>query len=434
MKTKLSWLLPALFVLCLNLLPIPASAQCKDHTDHHCWNLQYILYAAQTDFREFRGVKSPAGNHMVKPPNPDVSVGAATVPCHTSIWSSAVSVYMCSADIPAAEAEPWYAKTMADLRQLQYLWQFKTEDAGTDHFVDAGPAGCDVAPLEKAYTDGSPADGPYLAAGPYIGDCPLHLETVRQADGKARVYFWVNSYSSPYQARRQDSPSRSLPQLAKNQGPPSASASQPGTQGATAAGALGASSSEAAGKVASEAVASKYASCDELCRGMKKILEERTAAFRGLDAGIPAKQDASAASSDRTVKLSGAASCSVNTSPSNEPRTSAKNSPISRVHLAAVSEKSGSGSAAPAAPLRPAQYVCYWPEESTASAESQFRDLVAVVQMLMPSSWSVQQQNQPDELSGAEVTVWTARDARNKAAVGIYLNGKSVGLHISATD
>jgi hypothetical protein len=76
--------------------------------------------------------------------------------------------------------------------------------------------------------------------------------------------------------------------------------------------------------------------------------------------------------------------------------------------------------------LRPAQYVCYWPEDSASAAENQFRDLVAVVQMLMPSNWSVHQQNQPDELSGAEVTVWTARDSRNKAAVGIYLNGKSV--------
>ncbi len=433
MKTKLSWLL---LVLCVSLLPTPASAQCKDQSDHHCWSLQYILYAAQTDFREFRGIKSPAGHHLPKPPNPDVSVGAVTIPCHTSIWSSAVSVYMCSADIPAAEVEEWYGKTLRDLRQLQYLWQFKTQDAGTDHFVDAGPAGCEVAPLEKVYSDGSPADGPYLAAGPYFGDCPLHLETVQQADGKARVYFWVNSYSSAYLARRQDSPSRSLPQSAKNQGPQSASASQPGSQASPAGGAAsaGTASPEAAVKAASEPTASKYTSCDELCQGMKKILEDRATAFRGFDAVSPAKQDASAASADRTVKLSGAASCSINTALSNEPRTSAKISPISHVHLAEVSEKTGSGNAAPAAPIRPAQYVCYWPEESAAAAESQFRDLVAVVQMLMPSSWSVQQQNQPDELSGADVTVWTARDARNKAAVGIYLNGKSVGLHVSATE
>jgi hypothetical protein len=428
MKTKLSWLLP---VLCLSFVPVPAFAQCKDQSDRHCWNLQYILYAAQTDFREFRGIKPLTGGHAVKPPNPDVSVGAASVPCHTSIWSSAVSVYMCSADIPAANVEEWYAKTKDGLQQLQYLWQFKIETAGPDHYVDAGPAGCDVAPLEKVYSDGSPSEGPYLADGPYLGQCPLHLEAVKQASGTAKVYFWLNSYTSPYLARRQGSPSKSLPQSAKSQAPQSASNSQSTSQpSSTTEG----SPSGAASKPSTEVAASKYSNCDELCQGLKKILEDRTTAFRAVEAASPAKQDSSAGSSDRTLKLSGAASCSISTTPSVETRSSAKNAPISRVHLAAVSEKSGTGSSAPAAPLRPAQYVCYWPEESASAAENQFRDLVAVVQMLMPSSWSEHQQNQSHELTGAEVTVWTARDSRNRAAVGIYLNGKSVGLHVSASD
>ena len=222
MKMKLSWLLA---VLCLSFVPAPSFAQCKDQSDRHCWNLQYILCAAQTDFREFRGTNPLNGRHAVKPPNPDVSVGAASVPCHASIWSSAVSVYMCSADIPAANVEEWYAKTMADLQQLQYLWQFKIETAGTDRYVDAGPAGCEVGPLEKIYSDGSPSDGPYLRDGPYIGQCPLHLEAVKQAGGTARVYFWLNSYTSPYLARRRESPSKS--QSAKSQAPQSASTSQP---------------------------------------------------------------------------------------------------------------------------------------------------------------------------------------------------------------
>lgn len=128
-------------------------------------------------------------------------------------------MYMCAADIPAADVEAWYGKTMADLQQLQYLWQFKINTTGTGHYVDAGPAGCDIAPLEKNYSDGSPSGGPYLADGPYIGTCPLHLETVKQPDGKAKVYFWVNSYSSPHLARRQESPSKSLPQSAKSQSP-----------------------------------------------------------------------------------------------------------------------------------------------------------------------------------------------------------------------
>ena len=215
-------------VFCLSLVPVSASAQCRDQTDHHCWSLQYILYAAQTDFREFRGINSAKeGRHAVKPPNPDVSVGAATVPCHNSIWSNAVSVYMCAAEIPAVELEPWYAKTMADLHQLQYLWQFKTETSGSDYFVDAGPAGCEVAHLEKTYSDGSLADGPYFAEGPYFGQCPLHLEAVKQSDGKARVYFWVNSYSSPYITRMLEPPSKSYPQSAKSQAPQSASMSEP---------------------------------------------------------------------------------------------------------------------------------------------------------------------------------------------------------------
>jgi hypothetical protein len=54
--------------------------------------------------------------------------------------------------------------------------------------------------------------------------------------------------------------------------------------------------------------------------------------------------------------------------------------------------------------------------------------------MPMPSDWSTCQPNQSDELSGAEVIVWAAHDSRNKAAVRLCLNGKSVGLYVSASD
>ena len=429
MNIKLSWLIS---VLCFSLVPVSASAQCKDQTDHHCWNLQYILYAAQTDFREFRGINPVKEHrHAVTPPNPDVSVGPATVPCHTSIWSSDVSVYICTAEIPAAEVEPWYSKTMADLHQLQYRWEFKTQTSGTDYYVDAGPAGCDVATVEKAYSDGSPSDGPYLADGPYFGQCPLHLEAVKQADGKAKIYFWLNSYTSPYLARKQDSPSKLFQQSAKSQAPQSASASQPTSPSASTATEA---STETSAKPANEPAVAKYAACDELCQGLKKLLEDRATAFRGLAAAKTVSDDSAAGSTDRTTKLFGAASCSITNAPSAEMRSSAKNAPISRVHLAEVSEKSGARASAPPAPLRPAQYVCYWPEDSASAAESQFHDIVGLVQTLMPSNWSVHQQNQPDELSGADVTVWSARDARNKPAVHVYLNGKSVGLHVSAAD
>jgi hypothetical protein len=428
MNIKLSRLVP---VFCLGFFPASLSGQCKDQSDRHCWNLQYILYAAQTDFREFRGVKPANGGHAVKPPNPDVSVGAANVPCHMSNWSSAVSVYMCSADIRVADLEEWYAKTMADLHQLQYLWQFKIETAGTDHYVDAGPTGCEVAPVDKTYSDGTDADGPYLAEGPYRGQCPLHLQAVQQADGAAKVYFWLSSYTSPYLARKPDSPSRSFPPSAKSQSPQSASTSQSTSpSSATTEG----SSSEASGEHSSAHAASKYASCDDLRQGLKEILEDRTTAFRELDAASTVADNSGAGSSDRTVKLSGASSCSIHRGPSAGTRSAAQNAPFPRVHLAPVSFKDSTAASAPAASLPPAQYVCYWPEDSASAAENQFRDLVAVLQMLIPSNWSAHQQNQADELSGAEVTVWAARDSRNKAAVGIYLNGKSVGLHVSASD
>jgi hypothetical protein len=426
MKTKLSLLLS---VFCLGFLPASTSAQCKDQHDKHCWSLQYILYAAQTDFREFRPSRPlKPGDPKVKIPNPDVSVGAANVPCHTSIWSSAVGVYICSADIPVADVDEWYSKTMADLRQLQYRWQFKVQDVGMDHYVDAGTPGCEVAPRETKYSDGADADGPYLADGPYIGQCPLHIEAVKRADGTAKVYFWLNSYSSPYLARKQDSPSKSLPQSAKSQAPESASTSQTATSEAT--------SSEGSGQPSSEhaAAAPKYVGCDDLCQGLKKILEDRATAFRELNAASTVAEASGSGSADAAVKLSGASSCSINLEPSVGTQSSAKNAPISRVHLAPISTKSNATASAPPPPLRPTQYVCYWPESSTAAAESQFHDLVTLVQTLIPSSWSAHQQNEADQLSGAEITVWGARDSQNKAAVGIYLNGKSVGLHVSASD
>jgi hypothetical protein len=318
---------------------------------------------------------------------------------------------------------------MADLRQLQYLWQFKTNTSGTDHYVDAGPAGCDVAPLAKNYSDGSPSDGPYIADGPYIGTCPLHLETVKQADGKAKVYFWVNSYSSPYLAGRHESPPKSLPQSAKSQPPQSASAA-PST---TAEPAPATESAPAAAEApAAEQAASKHVGCDELCQGLKKVLEGRVSSFRGIDATSTAADRSGAGSSEAAVQLAGATSCSVNAAPAVGTRTSAKNESVARVHLETVSTKSSRTTAAPPAPVAPAQYVCYWPENSASAAEDQFRDLVRVVQMLMPSTWSANQENQPNQLSGPGTTVWTARDARNKAAVGIYLNGKSVALHVSS--
>jgi hypothetical protein len=158
--------------LCFSLLPTVALAQCQDQL---CRNLQYILYAAQTDFREFRGPKAP---------NPDVSVGGAKVPCQMSAWSNNVPMYICAGEVTLADSEEWYTKTLAALQRLQYLWHFKIDASGSDHYVDGGPADCEI----------TPAGGD----GPYLGACPLHLQAVKQPDGSAKVYLWLNSYTSPY--------------------------------------------------------------------------------------------------------------------------------------------------------------------------------------------------------------------------------------------
>jgi hypothetical protein len=55
-----------------------------------------------------------------------------------------------------------------------------------------------------------------------------------------------------------------------------------------------------------------------------------------------------------------------------------------------------------------------------------------LLRLLIPSGWLTQQNLVADELSGAQMTVWSARDSKNRATIGLYLNGKSVGLHISA--
>jgi len=133
-----------------------------------------------------------------------------------------------------------------------------------------------------------------------------------------------------------------------------------------------------------------------------------------------------------TVKLSGAASCLIHAESAAGTRSSARNEPISGANFAPVSAK-GTKATSSRAPGRPAtQYVCYWPQDSEAAAESEFLDLVGLLRLLIPSSWWTQQSIEADELSGAQMTVWSARDSKNRAAIGLYLSGRSVGLHISA--
>jgi hypothetical protein len=430
MNGKISWLLS---LFCASFFAVPTFAQCKNQQDRACWSLQYILYAAETDFREFRG-STPLIRRDPKltPPKPDLSVGAIHVPCHTDFWlSSKVAVYMCSAEVLAQEAEEWYAKTMADLHELQYLWQFKIESAGADHYVDAGQPGCEVARVETTSYGGYHVEKPYIVDGPYLGQCPLHLQTVRQADGTARISFWLNS--SVNLARNPGPPPRSLELLAsaKSELPQPRSASAPASTPQHASATADNLQSEPAVESSAEHSSKRYAGCDDLCQGLKRVLENRASSFRQLGDRSRSSVLSRSTSFGDTVKLSGAASCLIHAEPSASTRSSARNGAVSGANFAPVSTK-GTKATSSRAPGRPAtQYVCYWPQDSEA-AESEFLNLVGLLRELIPSSWLTQQSIEADELSGAQMTVWSARDSKNRAAIGLYLSGRSVGLHISA--
>lgn len=449
MNGKISWLLS---LFCASFFAVPTFAQCKNQQDRACWNLQYILYGAETDFREFRGsTPLKPGDSKLLPPNPDLSVGAIHVPCHTDVWlSSEVGVYVCSADVPAQEAEEWYAKTMADLHELQYLWQFKSGSGGADHYVDAGPQGCEAARLETTNYGGYHVEGPYIADGPYLGQCPLHLQTVRQSDGTARISFWLNS--SVNLARNPVPPSKALelsasakseapqPRAPSAPAPAPAPAPTPQPAAATAAAATPAPATtdnlraELAVENSGERSSKRYGDCDDLCQGLKKVLENRASSFRQLGVRNGSSMASKTTLFGDTVKLSGAGSCVISAEPSAGVRSSARNEPVSSAHFAPVSTKRTKATSS-RAPGKPAtQYVCYWPQDSEVPAESEFHDLVGLLRLLIPSSWSAQQSIETDELSGAQRTVWSARDSKNRAAIGLYLSGRSVGLHISAGD
>jgi hypothetical protein len=450
MNKKLLW---AIALFGISLFPVPSHAQCSDKQDQFCRNLQYILYAAQTDFRTFDehqqfndfGLFSPSPKfprfarepRAARPDSPDISLDAAKVPCRLSAWTSGVSMYMCEARVPVVDADEWYDKTLAELQQLQYLWKFNVQSPGTDHYVDAGPADCD-API---------TDGLYITDGPYAGQCPLHLQTVRQPDGTDSIHFWVNSYTSPFLARHQGaapvglnavkapvgsgSATTQVAQVSSGAAtaqPVSSTSPAPAEPPAIPSGSAVASSGQSAPATDDHAPAA-HPGCDEFCQSLKKVLEDRWTAFKELN-GVAAGSgtaDASASanvSAASTVKLSGASSCSIRSLPPDSER-SAANTPISRVRLTPATLK---GKPSPT----PTQYVCYWPESSPAAAESQFETLVSVLEFLIPSTWSARQQSQSDELSGAQVTVWSAHDASNAPAVRLYLSGQSVGLHVSS--
>jgi hypothetical protein len=303
------------------LLPVSTRAQCKDQL---CSNIQDILDAAAVDFRGYTA-------HTL--PLPELSAESARVPCSTSTWANNVPMLICYAQVPLGNATNWYARAMDALKLLNPSWNFIIKTPGDNRYVDAGPADCEPTPAE----------------GPYLGQCPLHLEISKQADGSAKVYVVVNSLSSPYLLHHTMlSPTPSKPQSVP------AGVSPNGTTG-----------------------------CDEFCQTLKRAFEARTTNFTGAP----------------PAKLPGAKDC--------------------LVKKASAATDSG------------AKFVCYWREVSTSAAEIRFRDLVARLQVLVPSGWSTHQENELDEQTGAALTAWHADEPGAKHDVSVYLSADAVALHIT---
>jgi hypothetical protein len=217
--------------LCFCFLPILTPAQC---TDQPCQNLQNILDTAVTDFRAYGGSK---------PGGPELSVNGMKFVCQIMAWANNVSMYMCYAQVPYQNGQDWYKSTLDTLKRLKPSWQFQINSPGDDHYVDAGPQDCVIPPNE----------------GPYSGDCPLHLQAVKQKDGTSKLHFLMNSLSSPYLVKRP--PAKTAPKTAAND-------------------------------------------CDDFCQNLKKAFVARLNSFDDIRTAKTSDER-----SDSTVKLEGAQEC-----------------------------------------------------------------------------------------------------------------------------
>jgi hypothetical protein len=233
--------------LCCWIVPIAALGQCASPL---CQNLKNILDAAITDFREF-GPDGAAG--------PELSVNDTKFLCKKMAWANNVLMYMCYAQVPLSKGQSAYESTLAALKGLKPDWHFQGSSPDDDHFVYAGPPDCENPPND----------------GPYIGQCPLHLQAVKQPDGTMKVHFWMNSLSSPYLVKP-----RAAPTIAP--------------------------------KTAPKAAASD---CDEFCQNFKKAFVARMNSFEDIRT---AKMNGE--TSDSTVKLAGAKECAIK--PTTKPSSS----------------------------------------------------------------------------------------------------------------
>jgi hypothetical protein len=319
----------AISILFFCFLPIPALAQCADQP---CQNLQNILDAAVTDFRPY-GVDKTGG--------PELSTNGVKVACQMRAWANNVSMYMCFAQLPQQDAQNAYSSLLEALKSLKPAWRFQVSSPDDDHFVRAGPPDCENPPND----------------GPYTGDCPLQLQSVKQKDGTVRLHFWMNSLSSPYLVKRPPAP-KPVPKTVPN------------TSGND---------------------------CDDFCQNLKKAFAARVSSFDDIRS---AKTNGEI--SDAAVKLEGAKEC------------------IIKGAIRPPSKEVGT------------EFVCHWPETSGPAAEARFRGLVARVQVLLPLDWTMHQENESDEDTGAKITKWYAIEPGGKHDVRIYISGDAVGLHITA--
>jgi hypothetical protein len=140
------------------------------------------------------------------------------------------------------------------------------------------------------------------------------------------------------------------------------------------------------------------ASCDDLCQGLKKAFEARLSDF----AEISAAKTNGGGTSGVTLKLDGAGDCNVDS--------------VAKPH----SNEAGM------------QYACYWPENSSSAANTQFQNLVSRFQVLTPAAWASRKQDQYDQLTGAKITEWCAIAPGGKQQVCVDILGQSVGLHITS--
>lgn len=136
-------------------------------------NIEDVLASAQIDFREYR--KNPAAV-------PSLSSDLTIVTCQMNTWANNVPMYVCYGQVPLAGGDLWFRATLEALKRLQPAWPVKMNASNDDRYMDAGPENCEPTPNE----------------GPYIGQCPIHMQMVKQPDGTTKLYLWINSFSSPY--------------------------------------------------------------------------------------------------------------------------------------------------------------------------------------------------------------------------------------------